>query len=686
VAKAGAELLQILFDRSPDALLVTRLRDTRVLLVNDALCRMLGYGEEELVGRRNADLRFWTGPDDEAADISTWLRRKPEHPVLAHWRTRDGDIREVEISVELVDIDGETHAYGVSRDVTERNVAERALRASEERFRILVHSSRDAILVTDRSGTLTYASPGIEHVLGYPPAELQATSERDLIHPEDLVVRDELVARLVVDGAPQPAVELRMRHRDGGWRWVETIDTNRLDTPAVRGIVTNARDITERRQAAEALTFHALHDPLTGLANRRKLDDHLELALARARRGDGTVAVFFCDLDRFKDVNDRFSHADGDQLLREVATRLKAVLRAADTLARVGGDEFVLCTEVFDVTDVGEIAERICATVSAPVQLTGGSVTVTASIGIATTKGVDARKIEASMLIRNADVAMYRAKSRGRSRWEIYDAAMQEQTKQRMRLEHGLADALDAGQFVLHYQPIVHLPDRAIVGLEALLRWQHPDRGLLAPAEFLGVAEDTGRIVAIGEWVLTEVAGQLRRWQSAGFPALWASVNVSGKQVGTPGIAAVLARCEPIGALTPGTLRLEITESVLLRSTDAVQTDLATAVANGLRIGMDDFGTGYCSLSYLNDFPISFLKIDRSFVADLPYATSRTNLLDAILGLSRTLNIEAIAEGVEIPAQAGLLDQLGCTLGQGFLYASPLPVEAVTSLLAAGRL
>src|SRR5450759_537459 len=438
-----AELLQTLFDHAPDGWVVTRLRDHQIVLVNGTFCRLLGYTESDLVGHDAATIGLWPTAAQRRKVTAELLAGRPHTCLEAQLQTRTGETRDVEISAELVDIDGEPHAYDINRDITARKQTERALQASEERFRTLVYSSRDAILVTDNSGVLTYCSPGVEHVLGYEPVELVGTRERDLLHPDDLALRDDRLARLPQDCAPQPAVELRMRHRSGQWRWVEAIDTNCMDAAAINGIVTNVRDVTERRQTDEQLTFRALHDPL----------------------------------------------------------------------ARIGGDEFVLCIDLVSVDDVGDLCERIVRTVDAPVQLPAGPVTVTMSIGIATVTGSDVTSTEPSTLVRHADVAMYRAKNRGRNRWEIFDEVMQKQVQHRVRLEHELERALATEQFLLYYQPIVRLPETTIAGVEALLRWQHPVRGLLAPAEFLEVAADNGSIIKIDEWVLLEAARQLRRWQ-----------------------------------------------------------------------------------------------------------------------------------------------------------------------------
>jgi diguanylate cyclase (GGDEF)-like protein/PAS domain S-box-containing protein len=686
---ATAALLQRLFDRAPDGMVVSRLRDGRIVLVNDALCSLLGYSSEEMVGHCADEFGLWPGAKERAAAKRRLESQARLATHAAQLRTRDGAVLDVEISAELVHIGRAAHAFSITRDVSERVAAERAVRESEERFRTLVHSSRDAIIVTDAQGLIIYCSPGIEHVLGYAPEDLIGTHERQLIQEEDLRVRDTHVKRLLAGDEPQPPVELRMRHLDGTMRWVETIDTNRLADPAVSGIVTNARDITERKASDETYAFRALHDALTGLPNRRLLDDRIELALARLHRSHRTVAVLFCDLDRFKEVNDSLGHEAGDELLREMAQRLRSILRPNDSLARLGGDEFVIvCGDLANVEAAALLAERIISTIRAPLDLLGGPAQVTVSIGIATATGPKP-EIDAGRLVRNADAAMYRAKDRGRDRWEIFDAAMQEHVRLGVELAEQLEAGFEAGHLEVFYQPIVSLPDADIVGVEALLRWNHPTRGLLTPGEFLDTAESTGLIVRIGDWVLGEAIGQLRSWHASDHETLWASVNISGRQLGEPGIRATLFDRLATSGLHPGSLRLELTETVLIEHSAAVEADLAAAVDLGVRVGIDDFGTSYASLAYLRQFPISFLKIDSSFVADLgsngaaDEPGDRADLVAAILQLSRTMRIEAIAEGVETSDQAATLAALGCSYGQGYLFGTPVAASQMTGMLSA---
>ena len=689
MAESVEGLLQRLFDRAPDGMVVMRASDGLIVLVNEAFGRLLGLPVEGIVGHNSAEFGLWPAPAQRGEVQRSVLAEGARLAVESRLSTRDGGLREVEISADIVEIDGVDHAFAITRDITSRKSAERALRASEERFRSLLAGSRDPILVTDAAGVLTYCSPGVEYLLGYKAEDLVGTRELDLFHPEDLGVREAIVSRLVRAGAPGAATEMRMRHREGTWRWVETIEVNRLDTPAVGGIVTNVHDITVRKDTEQTQAFLALHDPLTGLPNRRLVDDRLDLALARGTRTGGSVAVLYCDLDRFKEVNDQGGHVAGDELLRQIASRLRSVMRPGDTVARVGGDEFVIvCADLQTAAEAGQIAGRVAHAAAGPIRLAAGPpIEVTISIGIATASGRQLAEIEPGSLLRNADAAMYRAKDRGRNRWETFDTAMQEQINQRLELETQLRQALARGELAVYYQPVVRLTDAAIVGAEALLRWQHPTRGLLTPAHFLDVAEDSGLIISIGEWVLSEAIQQLSRWQSGPADPMWVSVNVSGRQLRDRGLGQALTRLLATTTLGTGSLRLELTESMLIEHGPVAAADLGEVVDLGVPVGIDDFGTGYSSLTYLQQLPISFLKIDTSFVADLHPSIhpagyhDRPALTEAIVQLSHTLDIEAVAEGIETPAQAQALTGFGCTYGQGYLYSVPLPAEAMTSLI-----
>jgi diguanylate cyclase (GGDEF)-like protein/PAS domain S-box-containing protein len=566
-------------------------------------------------------------------------------------------------------------------------VTREAVAASREWFRALAESSGDIVMVRDVDGVLSYCSPAVWASLGYRPEDLEGSNERDLIHPVDLGIRDGLIARLLTTNVAQPATELRLRTKSGDWRWFETIDTNCLKNPSVRGIVTNARDVTERKAAEVELVELSLHDALTGLPNRLLVMDRLTVALARAARGNTMVAVLFCDLDAFKVVNDSVGHEAGDRVLIEVAHRFTEALRECDTVARTGGDEFVVvCEGLNGAEDATTLAAQLRDVVEEPIAFDDFEAAVSVSIGIVTVAGFEARAVEPMILLRNADAAMYRAKRSGRARWALFDESLVSAATHRRELEPELRRAVDADEFVLHYQPVYDLNDDTIVGVEALVRWNNPTRGHLQPDDFIGLAEETGLIVPIGVWVLKEACNQMRRWAyELGWPG-WMSVNFSARQVAEPGLASAVSEMLAASHLRPELLRLELTETALLRAGHSVAVELDAVRSLGVCIGMDDFGTGYASLTNLQQLPIDFLKIDRSFVITLKRAENRRDhgnaIVAAIAQIGQTLDLETIAEGVETEEQAELLREYGCPFGQGFQFARPGPANEIAKLLS----
>ena len=558
---------------------------------------------------------------------------------------------------------------------------------SEHWHQALLASMRDIVLVADIDGTLTYLSPSVETALGYPPAELTGTNERELIHSADLAVHDGLLGRLVSSEQPQPPIELRLRDRDGRWHWFETTSTELLDDPIVHGIVTNARNVTARREAAEALIDLSLRDPLTGLPNRVALMDRLSVALTHTARSSDVLALLFCDLDEFKRVNDSLGHGTGDEALVEIAHRLTHARRASDTIARTGGDEFViLCEGLRDVEDAAKIAEKVRDTVEAPIVLDGHDAVLSVSIGIVTVQADAAQHADPMMLLRNADAAMYKAKRDGKARWHFFDDAVIDEVAQRFELESELRGALEREEFVLHYQPVFDLRSGIVVGTEALLRWAHPTRGLIQPASFIPLAEQTGLIVAIGSWVLRTASAQAHTWTKQLDWSGWMSVNLSARQLSEPGLALALASILDDSQIEPDALWLELTETALLRAGHSATVELAAVQALGVHVGMDDFGTGYASLTNLHRLPIDFFKIDQSFVKCLDRndsaQASGNAIVAALAQLGTTLGLRTIAEGIESAEEADLLRAYGCNYGQGFLLARPLTAEAHSSLLA----
>jgi diguanylate cyclase (GGDEF)-like protein len=436
-------------------------------------------------------------------------------------------------------------------------------------------------------------------------------------------------------------------------------------------------DVSAMKRAEGELRRRALYDPLTGLANRDLLADHLDLALEQLKRSPGTVAALYIDLDRFKDVNDNLGHEIGDDILREVGARLSHSVRAPDTAARLGGDEFlVLCPGIIDDVDATAIADRLETVLSRPYRVGSRTIDVGASIGVSITRDP---VIGAPELLRRADLAMYEAKNAGRGRWAVYDHAVGERSKRRHDVEKDLRRALEEQWLTLHYQPVIDLRSERIVGVEALLRIAHPERGLVTPDAFIDVAEESDLIVPIGDWVLHETCSQLARWRE--FGDLDAAVNISGRQIAAHNVTNAVLAAAALHGVEPGNLTLEMTERVLIEAASPTLEDLELLTRHGVRLAIDDFGTGYSSLTYLNRFPVDTVKIDRSFIAGLGLRDRDTAIVEAITGLARTLDLTAVAEGVETAEQVEALRALGCDRAQGYHLGRPMPADDVTRLL-----
>jgi diguanylate cyclase (GGDEF)-like protein len=455
-------------------------------------------------------------------------------------------------------------------------------------------------------------------------------------------------------------------------------------TGARGGVVLAYTDITERKRAEEQLRQHAFYDSLTGLPNRALFLDRLERAVARARRSKKYMfAVLFLDLDRFKTINDSLGHLVGDQLVIAMARRVEACVRGSDTVARFGGDEFaILLDDIAGVTAATLVAEYIQAQLMEPITLLGNEVVTTASIGIAlSTTGYK----QPEEILRDADIALYRAKAQGKARYELFDTAMYMQIVGLLQLEAELRRAVQQQELCLYYQPIVSLDDGMIVGVEALIRWRHPERGLIAPAEFIPLAEETGLIVPLGEWGLQTACAQMKAWHDEGLPHLCVAVNLSARQFRHKGISTLIERVVGETGLDPQYLRLELTESNIMDNVEETITVLHELRATGVQLAVDDFGTGYSSLSYLKRFPISILKIDRSFMSDTITDPNGTAIITAMIAMAHSLSLQVIAEGVETNGQLAFLQAQRCDAIQGYLFSRPLPASAVMSFVREGR-
>ena len=559
--------------------------------------------------------------------------------------------------------------------------AEGAVRLSEDRFRSLIQNSSDVTIIIDDQGIFRYLSPAVEELLGYRPAELVGHRATDYVHPDD---EEYLRLRLgpgFHTSSETAVLEFRMRRRDGTGRHVEAVISNQIDRPSVAGYVANVRDITERKKFEELLSHRALHDPLTGLANRQLILDRADQMLVRSRRGGEPVAAFFVDLDNFKDANDSLGHEAGDRLLQAVASRLVGLLRTSDTVGRLGGDEFVVLAEGVSLRAGPEaIAERIRQVLRPAFYVEGFEsfpLCVSASIGIAV-----GDRPSAQDLLRDADIALYRAKSAGRDQAIIFEEAMQLATNDRLALRTELDAALHEGQFTLLYQPIMDLTDLRIEGVEALIRWNHPSQGTVTPDRFIPTLEDSGQIVDVGRWVLNEACAQLARWRTGGH-RLTMSVNVSMRQLESDGFVDDVRTALDANGLVPSSLVIEITETVLMKDAHATVERLKRLKEIGIQIAIDDFGTGYSSLAYLRQFPVDVLKIDRTFVSEMSGSPDATALIHTLVELGHTLGLVTLAEGIEHPVQLEGLRAHGCDHGQGYYFSRPVPPEEVGLLMSA---
>jgi diguanylate cyclase len=561
-----------------------------------------------------------------------------------------------------------------------------SLRRSEVGYRALVESAVDAIVSADATGRIVSWNTAAERLLGYGADEVLGRPLTILIPEELREAHERGLDRFLSSGEARilgRTVELEAVRADGTTFPIEmalstwTSDEGRFFTGVIR-------DIIERRSVQEKLAHQALHDPLTGLPNRALVLDRIGQALARSARHDWSVAVLFFDVDRFKVVNDSLGHSVGDALLVLVVERLQSLLRPGDTMSRLGGDEFLLvCEEVHGLDQARHLADRLTEALRSPFVVAGREMFATASVGIAVGRAPDASP---DSLMRDADAAMYRAKERGRARYEVFDAEMRAQALRRLNTEHAMPRALERNEFRILYQPIVSLETGTMTGVEALVRWEHPEHGLITPSEFVPIAEDNGLIVPLGSWVLREAMEQAAEWHRA-HPSrgdLHVTVNLSARQLQDPGLPFAVANSLDELQMDPGALTLEITESVLMHDRDISLARLLDLKFLGVRLAIDDFGTGYSSLAYLQRFPLDVLKVDKAFVDGVARGPEESALAAAIIRLGHTLHLRTVAEGVESPSQVAHLRRLGCQEAQGYLFARPLVAGEIADCLDPG--
>ena len=547
----------------------------------------------------------------------------------------------------------------------------RLLRRQEldnRRFTSLVRNSSDLVTLIGADTTIRFISPSAERLLGHDPVTLEGTSFAELIHPDQAARALEFILGEKTD-CP---FEISLRRSDGTWLETETLRTNLLHDESVQGIVLNTRDITERKAFLNQLEHHAFYDSLTGLANRALFRDRVNHALSQARRSSNAVAALFLDVDDFKVVNDTHGHGVGDSLLTAIGGRLRSCLRGGDTVSRFGGDEFaILLEESTDVAPV-EVAGRILHALEAPFRIDGHELHVRASIGVAYANGQEG-DAATEELLRNADIAMYVAKNQGKGRCEVYQPTTHKTVMSQVQLRTELQRALENDEFVLHYQPLVTLETERISGLEALVRWQHPERGLIPPLDFIPLAEESGLIIPLGRWVLQTACKEARRLQHLypKNPPLSMSVNLSARQLQSPTIVADVREAIEESGIEPSSLTLEVTESAMMKNIDLSVLRLRELRDLQVRIAIDDFGAGYSSLGYIRQFPVDILKVDKSFIARIDEGDEELALAAAIIDMAKVLKLRPVAEGVERIEQLERLVELGCDTAQGYYFARP---------------
>lgn len=670
-----------LVQRSADIVMTVDPEGT-VRFANTAMVRLLGMEPDDLVDTQILDI---VHPDDHDAltELVVRLLEHPAEPCAFEFRARhaDGSYRWIDGWLQnLLDHPDVGGLLGNGRDVTDRHHAQAALASSEERFRSLASSSPSAIFELDGAGSLLFANDRWRDVTGRNVAD--TADIFGVLLPSD----GERLRRMWAAGASRTGLDenVRVVRPDGAVRWVElrTRPVADADADSDASSITHVgslHDVTEIRRAHADLEHLAMHDPLTDLPNRAKLLDRLESAVREIAESDDLLALLFVDLDRFKVVNDSLGHHAGDQVLIAVAERLVDLVRPTDLVARFGGDEFVvLCESIVDADQIVALADRIRREVAGGVDLDGERVHVSVSVGVV----IGDLDSSPEALLRDADAAMYAAKSGGRDRALVFDETMHRAAVERLSVETGLRRALERDEFRLYFQPIVDVTSGAVVGVEALVRWQHPERGLLEPADFLGVAEESGLLRDLGTWILEGASGAAATWPSpthGSAPDLF--VNLAAVQLARVDLVETVGRVVADTGFEASRLVLEVTEGMLMTGASETAELLGALRELGARVAIDDFGTGYSSLSYLTRLPVDVLKIDQSFVSGLAESPKDREVTGAIVALAHALGLATVAEGVEDAGQLAALASLGCDLAQGYWFSEPVPADALAALL-----
>lgn len=667
--KISEEKFARAFHASPDGLLITRLADGRLIEANEGFTRITGYTAREAADRSTLELGIWANPEDRQQMVRVISDQGSLRNFTAPVRTKGGSIRLCELTAQPIPINGEACVLTIARDITERqHMQEKLLQAAT-----VFESTAEGVMITDTEQRITAVNRAFTEITGYSEAEALGQSPRLLASGQhDSAFYAAMWHQLAADGHWQGEIWNRRKNGEPYPEWL-TISAVRNRDDQITHFVGVFADISTLKHAQARLDYQAHHDPLTGLPNRILFESRLQAALLDATTDAQQGAVLFIDLDRFKHINDSLGHPVGDLLLKSIAARLKDQLRDIDTVARLGGDEFIiLLPGLHNAADAEHVASKVLACFSAPFEADDHEFFTSASIGISL---YPEHGNDVATVVKNADAAMYRAKSKGRNRIEFYTRDLTFQANERMALEIELRRALERGELSLYYQPKLCLQNRRLIGAEALIRWHHPLFGEISPERFIPLAEENGLILPLGDWVLAEACRQMREWQDRHAPFGPLSVNLAGAQLRQPQLVERIDRLLQDTGVVPCHLQLEITEGFIMSQAEEALAVLHALKALGVQLAIDDFGTGYSSLSYLKRLPLDIIKIDKSFVRGLPDDLEDAAIARAIIALGRSMQLTVIAEGVETHAQEAFLTAEGCEQIQGYVVSRPLPAD-----------
>jgi diguanylate cyclase (GGDEF)-like protein/PAS domain S-box-containing protein len=669
------------FRSSPNPIAITTMQEGRFIEVNDSFLEISGFSCEELIGHTALELGIWVNPGDRTKMVKMLRDRRAVRNQELEFRAKSGEVKTILLSVEAINLGGQECILYVTNDITEHKRSEEAIQKAETKYRNIFENAVEGMFQSTPAGYFLSVNPALARIYGYESPEDLIAKVTDIanqlyVEPSK---RDRFM-QLIEENDTVLEFEVEIYRQDGEKVWISENARAVRDSEGklicLEGIV---EDITDRRKAEATIRYQASHDLLTDIPNRSLFNERLSNALALARQTQGILAVMFLDLDRFKTINDSLGHTVGDRLLQCVVKRLIECLGEKNTIARWGGDEFtVLLPAINDVEDAIATAQQILDALKPAFKLDGYALHTTCSIGIAIYPfdGDDG-----DVLVKNADAALYHAKKKGRNNLQLYAKAMNSHAPNLLVLETSLHKALETGEFVVYYQPKVDIDSWQITGMEALVRWQHPELGLVSPQIFIPLAEDSGLIVPLAEWVLRTACAQNKVWYDAGLTHLRMAVNLSARQFLQASLVKMVAQILAETGLEPHLLELEITESLAMQDMDSTKIILRELYNMGVRIAIDDFGTGYSSLSYLRNFPLDCIKVDRSFVDDLtvdPYAKA---IMTAVIALGHGLSLDVVVEGVETKEQLEYLRSLQCDEIQGHIFSPPLPAEEATRLL-----